>query len=155
MTARICFALILFFITYPVHAELDPFATMQAHFAAVDKQISEARERMKRNQELLKNSAAQTINVNPEFNTTEDENAYTVTLRMQGLDQNSVDVQLENAMLKIKGERKATIESEKIKSASYSAFTKSLFLPLAGDSSGLDLRSEPDTVIITVPKKKT
>lgn len=142
----------LYLISSPASlAYTDPFAAMQAHFAAIDKQLAETRARMQQNQGLMNANTIQGISTNVQ--TSEDNAQYTVKMTMANLDQNSLDIQLENKNLRIKAEQKTEKQVGNTKSATYSAFAKTVFLPQAGDSTGLDVQTDGDTVIITVPKQ--
>lgn len=146
----------LYIISSPASlAYLDPFTSMQQQFAAMDQHFAEIRESMRKSQEAMMQSATVVKVVSPTIETTEDETKYTVKMTLVNLDQNSLDIQLENKTLKIKAEQKTETQVGNSKSASYSAFAKSVFLPQAGDSSGLDVQTEGDIVTITVPKVAT
>lgn len=106
---------------------------------------------MQQNQGLMNANTIQGISTNVQ--TSEDNAQYTVKMTMANLDQNSLDIQLENKNLRIKAEQKTEKQVGNTKSATYSAFAKTVFLPQAGDSTGLDVQTDGDTVIITVPKQ--
>jgi|GEM_PF-2699537 len=140
----------LYIISSPASlAYTDPFATIHEHFAQVDQHFVQVRESMRKNQAAM---TTITSISSPNIQTTEDETKYTVKMTMANLDQNSLDIQLENKTLKIKAEQKTETQTGNSKSASYSAFAKSVYLPQAGDSTGLDVQAEGEQVIITVPK---
>ncbi len=143
----------LYIISSPASlAYTDPFASIHEHFAQMDQQFAQIRESMRKSQEDMMKNATVVSFSSPNVETTEDETKYTVKMTLANLDQNSLDIQLENKTLKIKAEQKTETQTANGKSASYSAFAKSVFLPQAGDSTGLDLQTEGETVIITVPK---
>jgi HSP20 family molecular chaperone IbpA len=143
----------LYIISSPASlASTDPFSL---HFAQMDQHFAQIRESMRKSQESMMQNATTVHVVSPSIQTTEDETKYTVTITLANLDQNSLDIQLENKTLKIKAEQKTETQTASGKSASYSAFVKNVFLPQAGDSTGLDVQTEGDAVIITVPKLST
>ncbi len=146
----------LYIISSPASlASTDPFASIHEHFAQMDQHFAQIRESMRKSQESMMQNATTIHVVSPNIETMEDEGKYTVKMTLANLDQNSLDIQLENKTLKIKAEQKTETQTPSGKSASYSAFVKNVFLPQAGDSTGLDVQTEADNIVITVPKIAT
>lgn len=94
----------------------------------------------------------------PALDITEDENEFRVTTELPGLTKDDVQIQLENGVLAISGEKKQESES-KGKSwhrmeRRYGAFFRSITLPRGAALETADAKFENGILVIRIPKRE-
>ena len=94
----------------------------------------------------------------PALDITEDENELRVTTELPGLTKDDVQIQLENGVLAISGEKKQETES-KGKSwhrmeRRYGAFYRSITLPRGASLETADAKFENGILVIRIPKRE-
>lgn len=93
----------------------------------------------------------------PRADLKEDDNQYTVTADIPGVDPKDVQVTLENGVLTLKGERKSEKEETRKhyrrKECMYGSFERSFRLPDTADGDNVKASSKNGVVTIQIPKK--
>jgi HSP20 family protein len=98
--------------------------------------------------------AAQTFN--PAVDVVENEGAYLLKAEVPGLAPENIDVQVENDVLTVRGERKYEAEEERggyrRVERSYGTFVRSFVLPKGTKVEAIDAQVEHGVLTVTIPK---
>jgi len=93
---------------------------------------------------------------NPAVDIVEKENAYLVKAELPGLAPENIDVQVENDVLTVRGERKHESEEENAGyrrvERSYGSFARSFVLPKGTNPDAIDAQVENGVLTVTIPK---
>jgi HSP20 family protein len=100
--------------------------------------------------------AANEASFNPAVDIVEQDNAYLVKAELPGVSPENIDVQVENDVLTLRGERKH--ESEETRGGyrrverSYGSFSRSFVLPKGTNVEGIEAQVESGVLTVTIPK---
>lgn len=93
---------------------------------------------------------------NPAVDIVEKDNAYVLNAELPGLAPENIDVQVENDVLTVRGERKYVKEEENAGyrrvERSYGSFTRSFALPKGTNPEAIDAQIENGVLTVTIPK---
>ncbi len=93
---------------------------------------------------------------NPAVDIVEKENAYLVKAEVPGLAPNDIDVQVENDVLTVRGERKTENQEERggyrRVERSYGSFARSFTLPKGTQVDAIEAQVEHGVLTVTIPK---
>ena len=93
---------------------------------------------------------------NPAVDIVEKENAYLVKAEVPGLAPEHIDVQVENDVLTVRGERKSENEEERggyrRVERSYGSFARSFTLPKGTQADAIEAQVEHGVLTVTIPK---
>lgn len=85
-----------------------------------------------------------------------DDGTLTVTAELPGIDEKDIEVQLDDTMLTIRGEKKVEREEDKknrhVSERSYGAFARSISLPFEADPEKVTARFDKGVLTVTVPR---
>jgi HSP20 family protein len=94
----------------------------------------------------------------PEADVVERENEIRVTIELPGLNADEIQLDLENNVLTISGEKREERQEENetwhLSERRYGAFSRTFVLPRDVDSEGIQARYEEGVLTITVPKSE-
>jgi len=97
------------------------------------------------------------MSFNYDLDMRETDDGYEISLDMQGLDQEKLDIEVNEHSITVKGERSAkdTEETQNsfFSSQSYGSFMKTIPLPVDADTSKVKTEKEGDRLVIKLPKK--
>jgi HSP20 family protein len=95
-------------------------------------------------------------NFNPAVDIVENEHAYLVKAELPGLAPENIDVQVENDVLTVRGERKYENEEERggyrRVERSYGSFARSFVLPKGTQLDAIDAQVQHGVLTVTIPK---
>ena len=95
----------------------------------------------------------------PAVDVVEQDNAYLLRAEIPGIAPNEVDVQVENDVLTVRGERKHENQEEREGyrrvERSYGSFTRSFVLPQGTNVDAIEARAEHGVLTISIPKVQT
>lgn len=95
-------------------------------------------------------------NFNPAVDVVENDSAYLLTAELPGIAPENIDVQVENDVLTVRGERKYENEEERggyrRVERSYGSFARSFVLPKGTPADAIDARVEHGVLTVTIPK---
>ena len=93
---------------------------------------------------------------NPAVDVVENEDAYLVTAELPGVAPENIDVQVENDVLTVRGERKHDSEQTsggyRRVERSYGSFSRSFALPKGTNADAIEARVEHGVLTVTIPK---
>ena len=93
---------------------------------------------------------------NPAVDIVENDNAYLLKAELPGLSPDNIDVQVENDVLTVRGERKHESEDERggyrRVERSYGSFARSFVLPKGTKIDAIDAQVEHGVLTVTIPK---
>ena len=93
---------------------------------------------------------------NPAVDVVENENAYLLKAELPGLAPENIDVQVENDVLTVRGERKYENEEERggyrRVERSYGSFARSFVLPKGTPADAIDAQVQHGVLTVTIPK---
>jgi HSP20 family protein len=104
----------------------------------------------------LTQAANEAATFNPAVDIVEQENAYLVKAELPGVAPENIDVQVENDVLTLRGERKH--ESEQTQGGyrrverSYGSFSRSFVLPKGTNVDAIEAQVESGVLTVTIPK---
>ncbi|MBN1524064.1 MAG: Hsp20/alpha crystallin family protein [Spirochaetales bacterium] len=97
-------------------------------------------------------------NVSPAADVVENENEFTVTCELPGIDQKDIDVSITSNVLTIKGEKKDSHEEKKgkfYKKETWSgSFQRTIALPVDVEKDNISAELKDGMLVITLPKKE-
>ena len=82
------------------------------------------------------------------MNQSEDENAITLNITLEGIDKEDLDIHIEKNFLIIKAEKEISSES----SHSKRSFVQKMFIPKNANRAGITAKFENNVLMITIPK---
>ena len=92
----------------------------------------------------------------PAVDVVEQENAYQLRAEIPGIAPNEIDVQVENDVLTLKGERKYEHQDERAGyrrvERSYGSFSRSFVLPKGTNVDAIEARADNGVLTVTIPK---
>lgn len=95
---------------------------------------------------------------NPLMDITENDDALMLTAELPGMDEKDVDIEIENNVLTVRGEKKReheeTDERHHIWERSYGSFERSLALPRAVAADKITAKFDKGVLTVTMPKTK-
>jgi HSP20 family protein len=95
-------------------------------------------------------------NFNPAVDVVENDAAYLLTAELPGLAPENIDVQVENDVLTVRGERKSENQQERggyrRVERSYGSFARSFVLPKGTQVDAIDAQVEHGVLTVTIPK---
>jgi HSP20 family protein len=104
----------------------------------------------------LSNALRSTHSFNPAVDIVERDNAYLVKAEVPGLAPENIDVQVENDVLTVRGERKYENEEEQAGyrrvERSYGSFARSFVLPKGTNPDTVEAQVENGVLTVTIPK---
>ena len=93
---------------------------------------------------------------NPAVDIVENENAYLLKAELPGLAPENIDVQVENDVLTVRGERKSELEEDRggyrRVERSYGSFARSFVLPKGTPIDAIEAKVEHGVLSVTIPK---
>ncbi len=108
------------------------------------------------NSGLSSDAAARPARFNPAVDIVETENAYLVKAELPGVSPENIDLQVENDVLTLRGERKYENEEERggyrRVERSYGSFARSFALPKGTDSGAVEAQVDNGVLTVTIPK---
>ena len=101
----------------------------------------------------------QSASFSPAVDVVEQDNAYLLRAEIPGIAPNEIDVQVENDVLTLRGERKHENEEQREGyrrvERSYGSFSRSFVLPQGTNVEAIDARAENGVLTVTIPKVQT
>lgn len=98
-------------------------------------------------------------NFTPAVDVVEQEKAYLLRAEIPGINPNEIDVQVENDVLTLRGERKHESQDERDGyrrvERSYGSFSRSFVLPQGTNVESIEARAENGVLTISIPKVPT
>jgi HSP20 family protein len=95
----------------------------------------------------------------PAVDVVEQDNAYLLHAEIPGIQANEIDLQVENNVLTLRGERKHENQEQRDGyrrvERSYGSFSRSFVLPQGTNVEGIDARVDNGVLTITIPKVQT
>ena len=82
------------------------------------------------------------------MNQSEDENAITLNITLDGIDKEDLDIHIEKNFLIIKAEKEISSES----SHSIRSFVQKMLIPKKADRAGITAQFEDSVLVVTIPK---
>ena len=135
----------LFFLSGSVLAH----STMHNDFESMMKRMFKQMQMMDMHHNHLFDSMSERHNNQRLFmNQSEDENAITLNITLEGIDKEDLDIQIEKNFLIIKAEKEISNES----SHSMRSFVQKMLIPKNADRTGITAKFEDSVLVITIPK---
>jgi len=101
----------------------------------------------------------QSASFSPAVDVVEQDNAYLLRAEIPGIAPNEIDVQVENDVLTLRGERKHENEEQRQGyrrvERSYGSFSRSFVLPQGTKVESIEARADNGVLTITIPKVQT
>ncbi len=103
-------------------------------------------------------ASRENLSFTPAVDVVEQDNAYQLRAEIPGIAPNEIDVQVENDVLTLKGERKYENQEERAGyrrvERSYGSFSRSFMLPKGTNVDAIEARAENGVLTVTIPKAK-
>lgn len=145
------------YFPYGRRGNWDPFAEMDRMQAEMNRMFQGAF----RNQGPSSGSGVFSNTMSYDYNVDlkEKDNGYEITFDMKGLDQDKVDIQINTSSITIKGEHSSqNVEQgpgQNFQVQSFGSFMQTIPLPTDADTTGIKTEKKGDSLVITMPKKRS
>ena len=137
--------IVLFFLSGSVLAH----STMHNDFESMMKRMFKQMQMMdKHHNHFFEGMGKRHNNQKLFMNQSEDENAITLNITLDGIDKEDLDIHIEKNFLIIKAEKEISSES----SHSIRSFVQKMLIPKKADRAGITAQFEDSVLVVTIPK---